>query len=189
MRINKVVVSPFARGRHLAGPSTGLSYYGGSELSLVELINNSLDEEEPLPGYRDGVVRVVVPPTEFFSALVRLEPGDNLQAEYKARREGEDPFIDVRVLKNPQPAGYVEVILYRHDVLAADGDASCEEEDSWEVVSINAQPEEGDVPMLPLTMARNMLGLEGGTKAEYAAEQFAASIVFWSQHAMCAPSK
>ena len=44
MRINKVVVSPFARGRHLAGPSTGLSYYGGSELELIGLINNSLDE-------------------------------------------------------------------------------------------------------------------------------------------------
>lgn len=188
--IQKVVVSPFARGRHLAGPSTGLSYYAGTELSLVELINNSLDDEDPKPGYRDGVVLVRVPAEGFFSGLVRLQPGDSLQAEFKARREGEDPFVNVRALKAPQPAGHVEIVLYSHAVLAEDNEASDDDPEAWEVISVNAQPAPGDVPMDPMTMARNMLGLAGGTKAEFSAEQFAQSVLFWSQHVMCAvPSK
>jgi hypothetical protein len=178
-------VSPFARGRHLAGPSTGLSYYGGSELSLVELINNSIDDEDPKPGYRDGVVLVRVPAEGFFSGLVQLEPGDDLVAEFKSRRPGEDAFVNVRALKDPQPAGHVEVVLYSHAVLAEDNEASDDDPESWEVISVNAQPKAGDVPMDPMTMARNFLGLAGGTKAAFTPEQFAQSILFWSRHVMC----
>jgi hypothetical protein len=38
--------------------------------------------------------------------------------------------------------------------------------------------------MDPMTMARNFLVLEGGTKGDFTAQQFAESIVFWSTHAL-----
>ena len=35
--------------------------------------------------------------------------------------------------------------------------------------------------MPPVTMARNMLEKEGGTKSVYTAEEFAEAIYYWSQ--------
>ena len=39
--------------------------------------------------------------------------------------------------------------------------------------------------MHPVAMARNMLGLPGGSEATYTAEEFATAIVYWSTRAMC----
>jgi hypothetical protein len=38
--------------------------------------------------------------------------------------------------------------------------------------------------MAPVTMARNFLGLVGGTRGEFTAEQFAKSIMYWATHAV-----
>ncbi len=107
-------------------------------------------------------------------------------ARFQARREGEDPFVVVTARGEKAPAALVEVVCYRHDVLAAENNASTEAD--WEIVSINARDSQEKEPQHPVSMARNMLGLSGGTPAEYTPKQFAEAIVYWSTRAMVEPS-
>ena len=77
------------------------------------------------------------------------------------------------------PCIYVDIVLYRNDVLAENNENStnCQ----WEIISINGRIEYGEEPMNPLTMARNFLKLKGGTKGDFTAEDFAKSIIYWSK--------
>lgn len=173
----QIQVSPFARGRHL--PETAFSHFEGSWEELEQLTEASFDKR--VPGYRDGVVLVPVPPEGFKAGTMKLEVGTPLAATFEARREGEEASITVVATNCPKTdARRVDIVLYRHDVLEEDKEASCDSE--WEIVSVNARVTKEDEPMDPMTMARNFLHMEGGTKATFTAEEFAKSIVFWSQH-------
>ena len=58
----------------------------------------------------------------------------------------------------------------------------------WELVSINSYPEGVKyLPMKPVTMMRNQLELEGGTKAFYSSKEWAESILFWQKYASLNP--
>lgn len=149
------------------------SHYSGSFTDLVELVAENF--EKGTPGYRDGIMLVPVPAEGFFSGVVQVTADTPLKAEFSARRKGEDPYVQVVALGGEKlPARVVEIVCYRHDVLAADGDNSTEAE--WEIISINARTTEGPEPLTPMAMARNFLGMPGGTKAEYTAQQFAEAI-------------
>ena len=59
----------------------------------------------------------------------------------------------------------------------------------WELISINAIPKGLDsIPMGPITMMRNQLNLEGGTKALYRTEEWAESVQFWQKYAAIEPN-
>ena len=137
-------------------------------------------------GYRDGVVLVDVywanPEKQFYSAIVALNEESKLTANYAPRRPGEDPFIRVSAKAKKQIAKHASVVLYRHDVLAENNERETEAE--WEIVAIKARVSEEEEPMDPYTMARNFLHLNGGTKGDFTAEQFAKSIVYWNNHCM-----
>lgn len=176
-----ITTNPFAR-RHTKG--SGLSYFDGSFTDLEDLVADHLVDAKP--GYRDGVLLVPVPAEGFVSGVVRLQTGTEVDASVAARRDGEEPVLDARADGEPLPARYVEVVLYRHDVLAEGGDASSDAE--WEIISVNASPTDGPTPMHPTAMARNQLGLAGGTAAEYSTEEWAESALFWATHAMAKPA-
>ena len=54
---------------------------------------------------------------------------------------------------------------------------------------INAIPKGLDsIPMGPITMMRNQLNLEGGTKALYRTEEWAESVHFWQKYAAIEPN-
>jgi hypothetical protein len=56
------------------------------------------------------------------------------------------------------------------------------------LISINAIPEGvKKLPMGPITMMRNQLELEGGTKAFYSSEEWAESVRFWQEFASLIP--
>ncbi|MBD3248020.1 DUF3228 family protein [Candidatus Falkowbacteria bacterium] len=160
------------------------SHFAGTNDELIELVSDCFSQAKP--GYRDGVLVVPVPPEKFFSGVVEVGEKTQLKAEFRSRRRGEEPYLQVSALgRDKLPAKAAEVILYRHDVLTEDGDASTDAE--WEIVSLNARPTEEHEPQTPVAMARNLLGLAGGTKkANYSAEQFAKAIIYWSKRAMCA---
>jgi len=173
----QIQTSPFAQGRHL--PTIPFSHFKGTWEELERLTEDHLGQAKP--GYRDGVILVPVPPERFMAGTMKLEEGTPLKATFAARREGEEPFVQVVAVDCPKtPAKGVDIVLYRHDVLAEDGEASCDSE--WEIISVNARVMEEEEPMDPMTMARNFLHLEGGTQATFTAEQFAKSILFWAQH-------
>ena len=157
------------------------SHFAGSFEDLAKLTEQHFAEANP--GYRDGVILVPVPTDGFFSGVVEVTPETPLRATFTARRKGEDPYLMVEAIGGDKlPAQVVEVVLYRHDVLMAEGNASTEAE--WEIVSLNARPTEGPEPQTPMAMARNFLGLPGGTKADYTAQDFAEAIVYWRKRAM-----
>ena len=57
-------------------------------------------------------------------------------------------------------------------------------EADWELISMNAIPLGlNSMPMGPITMMRNQLGLIGGTKAYYKSIDWANSVRFWQKYA------
>ncbi len=173
----QIAVNPFCKKRHL--PNSEYSHFDGSWDDLVRLVQNHFD------GSDEGIIALDVPAAGFFSGVTKLGAECKLQAEFAARREGEEPYVQIRVIGEKSPAVSVQVILYSHETLANTGDESSDAE--WEIISINAwttaKGKEGE-PLTPVAMARNFLEMAGGTKREYTAEQFAEAIIFWSQHAM-----
>ncbi len=173
---NKIGINDFVK-RQTA--ESKFSHFEGSMDELLKMVEDGFSGAET--GYKDGVRIVPLSPNGFFSGVVDISEKTNLKAEFSARRAGEDPYVTIVAVNGDKvPAKVVEVIIYRHDVLG--GDASTDAE--WEIISINARPTEDPEPMTPVAMARNFLELPGGTKAEYTAQQFAESIIYWSKRAM-----
>lgn len=159
------------------------SHFGGSWEELVSLVEKYFGEAKS--GYRDGVMLVPVPSDGFFSGVVEVNSDTPLKATFEARRKGEDPYLQIVALGGEKlPAKTVDVVLYRRDVLLEEGPDHVSTEAEWEVISINARPTEEPEPLTPMAMARNFLVLPGGTKADYTAEEFARSIIYWSKRAM-----
>lgn len=162
------------------------SYFQGSWEELEKLTKECYDAggARVKPGYRPGVILVEVPPDKFRSAIVQVAPLMNIQAEFQARTPEEEKVLSIYAIGEKVQATHVDIILYHHDVLAEDEGATffTLEEADYEIVSINAQPDDKVVPMNPIAMARNFLHKKGGTKAEYTAEQFAEAIWYWGQH-------
>lgn len=164
-------------------PESGYSHFEGSWETLEKMTANVMGFTHCVrPGYKDGVVLVDLDPSFFLSAIVDLTEDTKLKANYAPRREKEAPFIRVSAKAKKQVATHASVVLYRWDVLAENNERETDAE--WEIVCIKARTSEEEEPMDPYTMARNFLHLEGGTKGDFSAEDFAKSIVYWSSHAM-----
>jgi hypothetical protein len=161
-------------------PESRFSHFDGTWDELVELVETCFGQAKP--GYRKGVVLVTLPAGRFFSGVVEVTPQIELCAKFTARRPGEAAAIVVTAAGEKLPAKVVDVVLYHRDVLKESGEPLPKTD--WEIISINARPTEEEEPMNPVAMARNFLGLPGGTKADYSPEEFAKAIVYWSTRAM-----
>ena len=138
-------------------------------------------------GYRDGVIIVQVEDKllhHFICPFVRILDGTKLRAVVTRRRPNEAPYIQIRALNGiPLKTGSVDLILYRHDVLAETDEETSDTD--WELISFHAIPEGiHGMPMGPVTMMRNQLQLTGGTKAYYESDDWAESVNFWQGYAM-----
>lgn len=138
------------------------------------------------PGYREGVLSVPVNPEGFFSSVCTLKEGDVLKGTYARRTEKEEPRKQIHVSGGDKvPAKAVDVILYRIDVLSeSERDGNAE----WQIISINANPEVGEMPIQPDTLIANHFQLSGGTATEMTAEEFVAalkvSVLYWKDKAL-----
>lgn len=162
------------------------SYYNGSWDDLLEIVKIRWRARKP--GYREGVVLipVLVDPeqTNFYSNIVELKEGDQLQGSFKARQEGEEPRKSVGVVgAKKMPAAHVEIVCYSHEVLKENNEQSCDSD--WEVISINASPypENVEVPMPVGTLLANHFQFSGGTATNMTPEEFEdalrKSVEFW----------
>ena len=138
-------------------------------------------------GYRDGVVIVQVDQKlihHFICPFVKITNETKLNAILVRRRPEETPYIQIRALNGtPLKTGSVDLILYRHDVLAETDEQTSDAD--WELISFHAIPEGvDDMPMGPITMMRNQLQLTGGTKAYYESDYWAKSVKFWQEYAI-----
>lgn len=165
-------------------PESGYSHFNSTWEHLEMLVNVAMrNKNNIIPGYKDGVVLISLPPKLFVSAIVELDEESKLTASYGPRRPGEASYIRVSTKAKKQPAKYVSVVLYRHDVLEENNERETDAE--WEIVAIKARVSVEEEPMDPMTMARNFLHLPGGTKGSFTALQFAESIVYWNHHTLC----
>ena len=177
-------------------PESHHNHFNGNWDELTELVTAAWDQRRISP-HNPEVVLVPMPEAllhRFFTSTVAITPNTPLQATFAPRVEGEAPFVQISVqapenhampASGKTPAQRVDIIVYSHATLAQDGDAPIPQLAQYYIVSINAYASPQEEPMHPMTMARNLLGLKGGTqpKIPYTPEEFAEAIVYWSQHA------
>lgn len=180
----EIGVTDFARRQT---PESHHNHFAGSWEELVELVNQAWETRKISP-HNPGVSLVPMPPEvlrRFYTSLVQITPETPLKVTFAPRAAGEAPFVQISAPGYPKtPAKRAEIIVYSHEILAQDGDAPEPRQANHYIVSINAYASEADEPMHPMTMARNFLGLKGGTQPQvpYTAEEFAQAIIYWSQH-------
>jgi len=174
-------------------PSSEFSHFMITEDQVLDRVNGNWHNYKE--GYRDGVILIPVAPDDFYSSIVKLEAGDFLIGQYKARREGETPRKSTYVYRphhpgEKLPAKQVDIVLYRADVLAEDGDRSTDAD--WEIISINANPVEGEMPIPVGALVANHLHLSGGTATNMTDAEFVAklreSVLFWADKSHVAPA-
>ncbi len=183
--LGSVSVNEFAR-RQVKG--NGKTYADG--LTFEEIASHGeeqLKQGHYTEGYRDGVIIVQVEDKllhHFICPFVKITNETKLNATLVKRRPEETPYIQIRALNGtPLKTGSVDLILYRHDVLAETNEQTSDAD--WELISFHAIPEGvHDMPMGPVTMMRNQLQLTGGTKAHYESDDWAKSVKFWQEYAI-----
>lgn len=183
-----ILVNPFVTRQTEESP---FSHFEGSWDILRDLTQEAFDNGNTTAGYRDGVILVNVPNPGFYSGVVTLTEGTELTGSFKARREGETPRKQVLAKGGEKiPAKSCQIVLYRGDVLAEGGDHSGDgTADQWEIISINANPTEEEMPIDPMVLLHNHFGSDGGTDtgmtdAELVA-QLRKSFLWWKDKAMC----
>ena len=181
---NTVGVNEFVKRQQ---KNTGKTY---SVLTFDEIAQHAEEKLNNINfqnGYRDGVVIINVDShliDKFICPFVKINDDSILKAEVSKRRKNEDNYIRIKA-KNGTPlkTGSVELILYRKDVLQETQENTTNAE--WELISFHALPHGiKKLPMGPVTMMRNQLGLTGGTKGNYSSKEWAESVKFWQEYSI-----
>jgi hypothetical protein len=170
------------------------SHFTGTWEELVEQVEANFDSAKP--GYRDGVLLVPVDPGTstipgFYSGVMQLSEGNVLVGNFESRRDGEEPRKVVTTEgREKLPAKSVEIVLYASTVLKEGGDNGLPaEEGNWEIISVNANPFDEEMPIDPNVLMHNHFGSEGGTATGLPDAEFVAmlrtSFEFWKDKAMC----
>jgi hypothetical protein len=170
--------------RQVAG--SPFSHFDGTWAELEELAHQALALRGPWSETAEPILCLPVNPYRFHSGIVEVTTETQLVPSFASRAISEAPFIDVRAKGKKLRALNVDLILYSHAHLGADVSYP---DSTLEIVSINARITTAAEPMTPMAMARNYLGLPGGSPRSYTPLEFAQSIHFWSTHAMCAEEK
>lgn len=105
-----------------------------------------------------------------------------LSSAYEARTREELPVL-VRWFEGLEPpvADFLVPILYSRDQLAKEGTPI---EADWGIVGCLYTMAPEEIPMVPITMMRNALGVdEGGSGVPLDREAYRRSVAFWSTHA------
>jgi len=202
-----VGVNDFCKGRH--GPNSEFTAFLVTDEEgeprwdfLVELVQSAWELRRP--GYREGVVLVPIAVSEggnhfFTTPVVTLNEHDLFEVVYKPRREGELPRKSTKVSRvnalgeerGPSPAQYVDVVLYRREVLAE------KDEDrtglDWDIITVLGKLSAEDQPMNPGTLMANHFDLDGGSNTNMSPGEFEVQlrrcVLFWNDKGMLAAPK
>ena len=105
-----------------------------------------------------------------------------LRSAYEARTKEELPVL-VRWFEGVEPpvANYFVVILYSREQLAKEGSPI---EADWGIVGCLYTAEAEEIPMAPITMMRNALGVEeGGSGTPIDRDAYRRGVAFWERNA------
>ncbi|WP_017461113.1 DUF3228 family protein [Dyella ginsengisoli] len=179
-----IVLTPFARARLFPRESRRNTIQDCS----AEAFERRLNDEAPLkvlegyaPFCRLHVHRnwtstrcMAVPVTDANRHLLR--------SAYESRTKQELPVL-VRWFEGVEPpvAHYLLPILYSREQLAKEGEPI---DADWGVVGCLYTMEPEEIPMVPITMLRNALGVEeGGSGVPLDREAYRRAAAFWDAHA------
>ena len=184
----KIVLTPFARARLFPDKGRGNTIQD----CTPEEFERRLNEAPPLKvldGYAPFCkLHVHRNWTSTRCLTVPVTDGNRhlLRSAYEARSKAELPVL-VRWFEGVEPpvAEYFVVILYSAEQLAKEGAAI---DGEWGVVGClyTAEPEE--IPMAPITMMRNALGVdEGGSGVPIDRDAYRRAVEFWDNNANWRP--
>lgn len=161
-----------------------------------ERVAKAFPGEDPLqPGYAPFCKHIFVP--NFVPGLpdsvlpITEETMPLLKTEYVARTEKELPvltrwFPKESVEGRVPEAKFLDVILYSREQIRKENEAMGEDSGSdapWGIVSVKPQSIDSEIPMEPITMMRNALGVEtGGSGVPMDKDAYKKSVDFWNAH-------
>lgn len=125
--------------------------------------------------------------TRCLTIPVTTENRHLLRSAYEARNKAELPVL-VRWFEGPEApvANYLIVILYDREQLQREGESI---KSDWGIVGCLYTAEPDEIPMAPITMMRNALGVEeGGSGVPIDREAYRRSVEFWENNANWRPS-
>ncbi|AXQ30298.1 DUF3228 family protein [Solimonas sp. K1W22B-7] len=180
----KIVLTPFARTRLFPTSGRRNAIVGATPDSFERHLN----EQAPLKvldGYAPFCkLHVHANWTQTRCLTVPVTP-DNIQqlrSGYEARSREELPVL-TRWFEGVEPpvAGYLVVILYSREQVVKEGGKI---DADWGVVGCLATAEPEEIPMAPITMMRNALGVEeGGSGVALDRAAYRRSVEFWERNA------
>lgn len=179
-----IVLTPFARIRLFPRDGRPSAIQNCSASEFEQRLNSEAPVKD-LPGYAPfcrlhvhhnwtSTRCTAVPITETNQHLLRTA--------YEARSREELPVL-VRWFEGVDPpvAKYLVPILYSREQLAKEGSRI---DADWGVVGCLYTAEPLEIPMVPITMLRNALGVEeGGSGVPLDREAYRRAVAFWEKHA------
>ena len=186
--MNKIVLTPFARARLFPDQGRGNTIQD----CTPEQFERHLNEREPLKvldGYAPFCKLHVHRNWTSTRCLTVPITDDNrhlLRSAYEARSKAELPVL-VRWFEGVEPpvANYFVVILYSAEQLEKE---KAPIEGEWGVVGCLYTMEPEEIPMAPITMMRNALGVEeGGSGVPIDREAYRRAVEFWDANANWRP--
>ena len=181
-----IVLSDFARDR-LFGPEPRIL---GTDAPEFEMQLNRREPEAVLDGYAPFCkLHVHRNWTQTRCGAIRITPenADQLRSAFEARTAHELPVL-TRWFEGVEPprAEWLIVILYSREQMALEGE---ELDADWGVVGCLATEAPKEIPMAPITMMRNALGVdEGGSGVPLDHAAYRKSVEFWNAHANWRPN-
>jgi hypothetical protein len=114
---------------------------------------------------------------------------------YEARTEKELPvlrrYINLEDISNNTPSIYLDIILYSKEQIQKENQAMGNTDPNGEVdydygiISVKPQNEDYELPMDPITIMRNSLGIEeGGSGIKLDRNKYMQSVEFWTKHVL-----
>lgn len=179
-----VVLTEFARTR-LFPRQSRRNAIRGTDAAAFEQYINAHSPMKVLEGYAPFCqLWVYANWTETRCATIPITDENRhlLRSGYEARNSKELPVLNRWFEGIEAPvAQYLIVIVYDREQMAKEGDRI---DADWGVVGCLATAEPEEIPMAPITMLRNALGVEeGGSGVPLDRDTYLKSVAFWEQHA------
>jgi hypothetical protein len=179
-----IVLTPFARTRLFPRTARPSAIQDCSAEAFEQHLNTHAPLKD-LPGYAPFCrlhVHANWTSTRCTAVPITDENRHLLRSAYEARSRDELPVL-VRWFEGVDPpvARYLLPILYSREQLAREGSSI---DADWGVVGCLYTAEPAEIPMVPITMLRNALGVEeGGSGVPLDREAYQRSVAFWEAHA------
>ena len=180
----RIVLTPFARPRLFPADGRRTAIQDCTPEQFVQRLNDETPHAV-LKGYAPFCkLHVHRNWTSTRGSVIAIteENRHRLRSAYEARNR-EELAVLVRWFEGIEPpvAAYLVPILYSAEQLAREGSPI---EGDWGIVGCLYTMEPAEIPMVPITMMRNTLGVEeGGSGVPMDREAYRRSVAFWERHA------